>query len=289
MLNLIHRCRERGAELDALAAATGNPILMFAQAQEKPSTPEDIWDFTLPYQERPSEIYSTRIEMRSSRQQQRVPKVGFQSFSRRVWSPLSKEDPAWLFTECGGGGDCFFHSVGVALGLPQSKIRQLASSVIDESSVDTILQYYTEVYPQGNWDRAEISAAPSVSERVQRLRAVVETTGGTYMGDDTTMKLLTLHKKVRLGFVVFHADGSVYPHVFVNRYTKQLIVLLHRSNHWQLIGYRVTAVDGDDVQVQFNPWRLPAFLGDALAKVNVHMVRDFATWSPRLELEQKSS
>jgi len=200
----------------------------------------------------------------------------------------SDDEGFWVRTECGGGGDCFFRSVGVALGEPFATVRRWAADSVTEENVDRLLAYYTHAYRAGAWDRGAITTLQTAGERRDAFRAVVGAQGGVYQGDDTTMRLLALGIAVRgLGFLVMDLRGKLHQQCFLNRGTRRVVVLVHMPGHWQLAGW-VADADSDadvDVYTTFDPRALPASLKRKLSGVGVDFLQDFADWGARLELE----
>lgn len=186
----------------------------------------------------------------------------------------------WVRAECGGGGDCLFHSCGVALGVKQQDVRRMIADAINASNVDRLVHYYNTSYRVGSWDREAIIHTPQLHDRVAKMRAVVHTSGPTYMGDDTTLRLLVSDCS-NVGFLVLFMNGDVSPQVYMSKYTRRLVVLLYLPGHWQIVGQVV----GSDVRLTFDPYTLPLWLTERLSRLNIDVQRDFADWNPRLELD----
>lgn len=203
--------------------------------------------------------------------------------------PLPGAPPGWVVLECGGGGDCLFHSVGFALRQSFQEIRQAAASVIDATNVDRLLRYYHDVYREGQWSRPALLQLPDVADRVRGLQNVVSTAGGLYLGDDTTLRLLVNHADLRVGFVVFDHRGQLHRQVFANQTTERLITLLYVPGHWQLVAHQMEQDPFHRIQTTFEPFAPPEFLRQKLAEIDVNMGAHFSQWAPRLELEQVST
>jgi hypothetical protein len=217
----------------------------------------------------------------------RVGVHNFSSLSGRTWYPLRGSDGSWKHTECGQGGDCFFHSVAVALKQNAQKIRTLTANCVTNKNVDELLTYYKDVYSVGSWNRDTIISLPDIADRVTQFRKVLTTSGGTYMGDDTTMRMLLNHPTKTIGFIVFGPTGILHRQVFISKYTTHLIVLMYLPGHWQLVGHLVPNDPFHRVQTTFDPFDLPPYLTRSLAGIGVNVQKDFSTWDPRLELEKK--
>jgi hypothetical protein len=202
----------------------------------------------------------------------------------RVWMKLPGAPEGWLVTECGGGGDCFFHSVGVALRMSFADVRAHTADCVNEDNVDRLLTYYDKKYHEGNWNRKLILDLPNPAERVEAMKRVIRTTGPLYQGDDTTMRMLVNHHTLKVGFIVFYMKGDLHRQVFANRNTRRLIVLMFLPGHWQLVGQLIPNDPYHRVQTTFEPFPPPDFLAQKLADVDVDMVEHFAQWEPRLEL-----
>ena len=214
------------------------------------------------------------------------PKNHFVSLKSRRWYRLRRSN-GWLVTECGGNGDCFFHSTAVALGKSFTDIRLWTAETINESNVDRILRYYKDIYKVGNWNRDIILNLNDIHLRIDSLRKIITRQGGTYMGDDTTMRILSNNLTHKIGFIVFNMQGNLHYQCFINKYTERLIVLMYMPGHWQLIGQIIDGDPFERVQTTFDPFDLPDFLTEKLKEIGVNMIRDFKEWDPRLELEEK--
>lgn len=213
----------------------------------------------------------------------------FSSLSGRIWKPVDlHKNPYWKYADCGGGGNCFFYCCAAALGLTQQLVRNMTAQMVDKNNVDKILKYYAEKFQHGNWDKKTIMAESDIDNRVKMLQEVMKKSGFLYQGDDVTMKLLVMHPKAHLGFIVIDREGEINPHVFMSKNTKRLVVLRYIPGHWQLIGRKLENDSLHRIQTSWNPFQgLPSFLTERLAKIGVDVDRDFADWEPRLELEEK--
>lgn len=202
-----------------------------------------------------------------------------------AWRNVSPQVPHLVYRECGGGGDCLFHSVGYALNVPQQTVRNWTAEMISQHNVDAVLNHYTHVYRVGSWRREEVSRFnPGSQARVQALRRVICTPGTLYQGDDVTLQLLSLHPRLNLALLVVTGAGQWYQHVFAHSASTRCIVLYHRPGHWQLGGQLLA--DGR-VHVILDPWRLVDEVADPLREQNaVDMTEAFARWPGRLVLEQ---
>lgn len=209
------------------------------------------------------------------------------SKSGRFFHPLRGSNNEWIVTECGGGGDCFFHSVATALHTDFTEVRKWTAETITVENVDRILKYYKEVYREGGWSRDAVMQLENVQDRVHALQVIVQKRGVTYQGDDTTMRMLVNHPTLRVGFLVFRFDGSMHHQCFLSRHTRKVVVLMHLPGHWRLVGQLCPGDLYGRVQVTFDPWSLPQLLTERLDGIGVDVHRDFSTWDPRLELEER--
>lgn len=215
-------------------------------------------------------------------------KFNYTSISEKQWKPIVNFDNQWKTADCGGGGDCFFHCVGYALNTDNKSVRKWVSESINRNNVDKILLYYKTVYKYGSWDRDKIIELDNIDDRVSAMRNVVTTVGGTYMGDDTTMRLLVNHPTLRIGFIVIDIYGNIHPQIFLSRYTTHLILLMYLPGHWKLVGQEVYNVQHHGIQTTFYPFGLPEYLNNKVFQLaGVDLIKDFGMWEPRLELERK--
>ena len=193
----------------------------------------------------------------------------------------------WYVTECGGGGDCFFHSVGTAMGVSQETVRRWTAESVNETNIDLLLDYYHRVYPVGMWSRQSIMRLPTTQERVSALRAVITTNGPTYEGDDRTMALLVMNPRLCMGFLVATHTGEFHRQCFLSRYTRHMIVLMHLPGHWQLVVHKVQGDVHHRLRSTFDPYSdaLPDFVKTKFAEIEVDPVEEFSTWEPKIELE----
>lgn len=200
----------------------------------------------------------------------------------RQWHPL-KSCPDFLSTETGGGGDCGFHSIGFSLGMPMMEVRRELASMVTHKNVDALLHYWEEVYPVATWNKDAIRKG----DRVRNLQDVIRTQGSKYLLDDVGLQLLTLHRGLQVGFMVFNSDGTLYHHLYINKHTRRVIMLLHLPGHWQSVGM---AKGQHEVQLDFHPFRsLPhPFLAQVLESIGVKdLKKEFGLWEPGLLLEEK--
>lgn len=174
----------------------------------------------------------------------------------RDWKPLRGDE--WIYAECGGGGDCFFHSVGAALRVPNTAVRAIAASGVTAENVDELLRFYRECEPRGTWDRGVIERLPDAGARAAALRAVVSRVGPAYQGDDMTMRLVASASDV--GIVVLRPDGTLLPQLAVTERTRRVVALVYTPGHWCLAGMRIANDPYHRVQTTFSPWQLPDLL-----------------------------
>ena len=235
-----------------------------------------------------SRALKTVCSMRSSRKpQQRSKTQRYGSLGGRVWFPLPNQDPrenqSWRINECGGGGDCLFHSIAYALRISMLEVRKMVADAVNNANIDDLLTYYTEVYPV-----LHVTAAMRKSPtRTSMFKQLISTPGPAYMGDDTSLRLLVSQPANRVGFIIFNSTGELHGQVFLSKHVQQMVILYHTPGHWQLVGHVLPNDPFHRVQLTFDPFQLPGFLTQKLAALGVNVTKEFATWEPRLELERK--
>lgn len=176
------------------------------------------------------------------------------SLGGRLWVPL--DDPQWCFTECGGGGDCQFHSVAFAMRSDMFAMRSLAAAAVDEENIDRLIDYYNDSYKVVNV--APIKQIPDKSERIRAFRKLLESPGPGYEGDSTTLSLLC--KSGNIGFMVITETNALHPELWIHTHIQHVVILRHVDSHWQAIGW----VNPNDplhrVQTTFDIKQLPDYL-----------------------------
>jgi hypothetical protein len=223
-----------------------------------------------------------------------------------VWSSEDRAlTPEWGVTalaslhvrDCGGGGDCLFLSIGYALQVSGEMVRGWLAQAVTTDNVDELLRFYAESYREYNgspmkpgqrlptvgerWHATALRDLPTVFARRDALRAVMQTQGPTFQGDDTSLKLL-MHLQ-HVAFLVFDAQGRLHPQLFCAGHCRRMVLLRHLPGHWQLLGH----VDPDDpygrLQTVLDPFGpLPVPVRQAL--LDVYGVQDlvggFGAWRP---------
>lgn len=114
--------------------------------------------------------------------------------------------------ECGGGGDCLFHCIGVAVGKPMERVREWLAHTITPHNLS---RFHARV------------------GTVQQTQMHVRTNGWTYIGTDDTLQWMA--RKSHLGFVVLSSFGPDFTTVIQNEHSTKYLMLYNIANsHWQL-------------------------------------------------------
>lgn len=218
----------------------------------------------------------------------------YDQFSFHQWKPLRHIHPQWKeaqtlhVQECGGGGDCMFHSIGHALALPMQNIRDMTAAMVNEHNVTDLLVYYRDVYRVGGSWHPEKLLRLSVPKQVEAMRQVIQNRGNAYQGDTDALQLLSSHP-YGLGFLVISTNmphQPLYPQFFVNRLTTRVVILLQIGGHWQLIGEQ----ERDKVATTFPVFDLPAEVTHKMEEFYPHhQISDLLREEPHILLEEKKT
>jgi hypothetical protein len=135
--------------------------------------------------------------------------------------------------ECGGDGDCLFHSIAVALGrllgkpITMHEIRQALAHTITERNVDAFVKLVSE-------DQRHVRGD------CQRVRELIKTDGHTFQGTDGVLRWLVTHQRyftrMNIGFACFNDYGPDHTQVIGTDTTLTYILLYNNPNsHWRVV------------------------------------------------------
>lgn len=152
------------------------------------------------------------------------------------WRPLSDKHKWWrkfvmdhsdigfpnciCERECGGGGNCLFHSIAYAmreLGITFEDLREIAASQVDETNVDLLLALWGEEQNNEDWNDNwfnpdEIQQLDNREDRIAALQQAIQTPGYYLQGDDNILNLLVHHDfflDQKLGIILLSTDNGV--------------------------------------------------------------------------------
>jgi len=226
------------------------------------------------------------MEMKTSEPEQKttgLPKVP--NLCRKVkgnWGPI---DPRWTrklppggcicARECGGSGDCLFHSIAYAanqelkLNVPGKidfmTVRDWAALSMESLGVidEALMDYNSPENTQALWEKQgfferklfDIFPGPESKQcRVKLLQHFIRTPGNTFQGDHQTLSWLQLgdnplNNEAHLGYIVIRKSGMLECTMFINEQTTHVMLLYNLdAYHWQLAG--VPQVEGKEVVVK---------------------------------------
>lgn len=142
--------------------------------------------------------------------------------------------------ECGGGGDCLFHSVAQGLGrmlhrtITAQTVRDWVAQAIVARDLLHNPDYQSLVTSRG------LADAP-LKQQLAAVKADVRTMGRRHEGTDVDVRLLVSRNKVfralGVGVVVFSTHGGDYTTVITHpvRSTLRYLLLFNYSDtHWRL-------------------------------------------------------
>lgn len=181
------------------------------------------------------------------------------SFGLEAISPSNPRFACLCKEECGGEGDCLFHSIaGIAetISLPDihldkarravvTKLRSLAAGQVSPGNIADLARYY-QANDGSSWDSAgldrHISRGQS-GEAVKLLQRVIKTSGNLYWGDFATLELLAASPPFRnIGFIVLQRPNP--EQVVISRVVpldeprnSYFLLFNEQDTHWQRAAY----------------------------------------------------
>lgn len=219
------------------------------------------------------------------------------------WKCLEKAYPDWkdiakdcqlVVRECGGGGDCLFHSIAYAIGNNMQDVRNMAADSENiVGFVDSRVPFYLTMEPPSTRDvrfsmthllkgtdlntilnlpiiTARMSLADKqamyesagLDQYVEEFRRVVRTRGNKYQGTDSTLSMLVHgNSEIKdLGYIVLSSKPSAQRCMpIISPSTTRVIILLNIAEfHWKLVGVK----SGGSVATVFPISELPKPLVD---------------------------
>lgn len=151
--------------------------------------------------------------------------------------------------ECGAGGDCLFHVLGVALSrvlnqdAKMTDIRKLLADSVTLETMDTFVKDVGEDQQEkifhGSLAVESLMIIQNKEERLCNLRNLIKTVGWSFPGTDVILRWFVTHcdelKSLNIGFVVFSTFGPGYTTVIGTESTTVYVLLFNHANaHWQL-------------------------------------------------------
>lgn len=169
------------------------------------------------------------------------------------WNKLKNE---WLekigdkygYIECGGGGDCQFHSIAKAFNLAGIQIeykdkilkklnykilRKIAANKMSNRKTDNL--YFKNILLSYQLENKKHNWNPKSIKNIKQFRKIIKTNGNLFWGDHFTLQLLS--EALNTNFILMNPNGKFYN--IADNFNKKYIVLILYYNqiHFQLIGY----------------------------------------------------
>ena len=157
--------------------------------------------------------------------------------SSRSLNKWNTSEIVFQLEECGGGGDCLFHCLAVALTrllVKEITMAQVRCRVADTLTATTLPLFLTAIYE--DQDKKVPVRSPSLLE----TRRLVSTRGTTFQGTDTILRWLlqydVLFQQLKLGFIILSSFGPGYTTILGENRAEFFILLFnHAGAHWQLV------------------------------------------------------
>jgi hypothetical protein len=149
---------------------------------------------------------------------------------------------AYRIVECGGGGNCLFHSIAHGLKSIQRNpfqmkdVRGYLANTITPDNVSEFIRLTQEdqslAKPPGTIPMHQLMGN-------QTVRAIVSKCGRAYQGTDTTLRWLVHNSRLfeNIGFLIFTEFGIDHICIVDTPKTRAYITLVNRSSsdHWQIL------------------------------------------------------
>ena len=149
---------------------------------------------------------------------------------------------AYRIIECGGGGNCLFHSIAYGLKSIQRnafQMKDVRGYLANTVTADNVSEFIRLTQEDQSLARPNGTIPIHQLMGKQTVRAIIAKCGKAYQGTDTTLRWLVHNSQLfkKIGFLIFTEFGIGHTCVIDTPQTCAYITLVNRSSsdHWQIL------------------------------------------------------